>query len=445
MVIPPSKRLSKAAGHPLAHARIERGWSQMDLAKRLALQWGAKPRKEKVSRWESGQVEPDLETQYSIAAVLGVPATAVRTHLWPDWIPVGERLLVEGAWTQESCFVLFDSTAGDVLLDRRGFVTLATGSAATLAREWQSPAGARDLFDCTAGDLIDSVAARLPLLRDLEDIHGGGRVRVPVATELRFATELLRGADLGSAEARRLFRLCADLCRIAGWASTDTGFLAAAERYFVLGMRAARAGGDRLSGANLLKCMSLLLSENGRPADALALARSAVEGTADGPARVRAMLTVRQARLHAVLGERRRCEELIRRAEGLMERPDDQLCPPWADYFDEAEHAAQVAACYLALGDHQTSDRWLETTTRLQPASRERDGITYRLWRAENATQLGDIELACHHLGKVAPLTHRGSSQRNRARFSAVRRLLHRHRALPPVRTLDEQVAALLA
>lgn len=445
MVTPASRRFSKPADHPLAYARIERGWSQTDLARRVGAQWAAKPRKEKISRWESGEVEPDLDSQYALAAALGVPADAVRSHLWPKWIPVGERFLVEGVWSPENCLTLFDATVGDALLDRRGFMTLTSGSTATLAREWLGRSVPSDVFDRTSQDLVGSIEARLPLLRDLEDSEGGGRVRAPLDAELRFAIELLRSGALGDAEERRLFRLCADLCRIAGWASTDTGFLAASERYFVLGMRAARAGGDRLSGANLLKCMSLLLAEDDRPTEALALARSAVEGTAGAPARVRAMLTVRQARLHAVLGERTQCEELIGRSEELMGRLDNQPCPPWADYFDEAEHAAQVAACFLALGDHQVSDRWLETTMRTQPASRERDGITYRLWRAENATRLHDVELACHHLDKVASPIHCGSSQRNRARFRTVRRLLHDHRNLPSVRALDEHVGSLVA
>ncbi|MGW6605425.1 helix-turn-helix transcriptional regulator [Streptomyces sp. NPDC055036] len=431
--------------HPLAYARHVRGWTQVDLARRLARRVGGQARGEQVSRWENDNVEPALVTQYALAEELGVPVDRVRRDLWPKWLPVGEQFVVDRVWTSESCFVLLDSTAGEILRDRRGFVTLAAGSAMVLVEQWRGTVPLPCLLVGTAEDLVGSVESRLQHLRGMEDRYGGGRVRGLVDIELRFITELLRESAFGGAEARRLFRLAADLCRIAGWASTDNGYLSSSAQYFTLGLRAARAGGDPLAGANLLKCMSLLLAEDGRPKEALALARSAVKGTQNAPSRVRAMLTVRQARLHAVLGERSDCERQLALSEELMGQDDDRPCPAWADYFDTAEYTAQVAACYLALGSHRVSDEWLEKTLVLQPASRERDGITYRLWRAENAAHLGDVEAACHHLSGVAPVVQQGFSERNRVRFRSVRGLLDAHHTLAPVRDLDEQVTALLA
>ncbi|MFB7270662.1 transcriptional regulator [Streptomyces sp. NPDC056244] len=398
-----------------------------------------------MARWESGAVEPDMATQAAMATIFHVPAERLSALLWPNWLPMGELFHVEGVWSPENCHSLLDAS-GDLMLERRGFVTLAAGSAAVLVREWQSVGRAvPEFLSGTSEDIALGFEGRLPWLRDLEDAHGGGRVRRFVDLELQYANELLRQTGHGGAGGRRLFRVVADLCRIAGWASADTGHLAAAERYFVLGLRAARAGGDRLSGANLLKCMTLLLAEAGRPQDALLLARSAVDATADGPPRVRAMLTVRQARVHAILGERDACERLLGQAETAMAETDGQPCPDWALYFDDAEYAAQVAACHLALGNYAVSDHLLERTTRLQPASRQRDGVTYGLWWAENAFRLGEPERAAAHLSETVPLIESGFSTRNRTRFAQVRRLLHPHRTLPQVRDLDARAASLLA
>ncbi|MFE4829885.1 helix-turn-helix domain-containing protein [Streptomyces sp. NPDC056672] len=432
--------------HPLAFARQQLGLSQRDLALLLGRRLRGGGRQEKVARWESGTVEPDMDAQLVIAEILGVPADRLRKLLWPNWLPMGGQFSVEGVWTPENCQSLLEASVGELVLDRRGFVTLAAGSVDILAREWRSVGHAvPEVLGGMTGDIADSFEPRLPWLRDLEDLHGGGRVRRLVDAELRFVGELLQDTGHRGPQSRRLFRMVADLCRIGGWASVDAGYLAAAERYFVLGMRAARAGGDPLAGANLLKCMSLLLAEAGRPRDALLLAGSAVEGTAGAPPRVRAMLTVRQARVHAVLNEQYACERLLGLAESAMAEADGEPCPDWATYFDAAEYAAQVAACHLALRNFADCDRSLERATRLQPASRARDGVTYQLWRAESAVRLGDIERACVHLMDVVPLVAGGSSSRNRLRFRRVRRLLRPHRALPYVRDLDAQAVALLA
>lgn len=69
-----------------------------------------------------------------------------------------------------------------------------------------------------------------------------------------------------------------------------------------------------------------------------------------------AMLTVRQARTHAVRGDAVDCERQLAKAETAMARADDEPAPLWAEYFDQAEYFAQVAACYLLLRRHQATD-----------------------------------------------------------------------------------------
>ncbi|HCA85728.1 MAG TPA: transcriptional regulator, partial [Streptomyces sp.] len=301
-----------------------------------------------------------------------------------------------------------------------------------------------------AGSLVESLEQRLPLLRNMDDARGGGSVRALADAELRAVTALLKQGSCGTRDSRRLFSVAAELGRIAGWAGFDAGYHAAAERYFTVGLRAAHAAGDRLAGANLLKCMTLQLAECGRPGEALALAAAARESAAGGPARVRAIITVRHARAHAVVGDRAECERLLIEAGTLMEQVGDdragsEPCPYWAGYFDTAEYSAQVAACYLLLRRHGTSDRWLEQALSLQPASRPRDATTYLMWRAEAAVQLGEVDRACAHLEQALPAVAGSTSARNRARLTSVHQLLRPHRATPAVKELHEQVRPLIA
>lgn len=43
-------------------------------------------RKEKVSRWISGSITPEITVQEAMADVLGVDPQEVRRRDWPDWL-----------------------------------------------------------------------------------------------------------------------------------------------------------------------------------------------------------------------------------------------------------------------------------------------------------------------------------------------------------------------
>jgi hypothetical protein len=190
--------------------------------------------------------------------------------------------------------------------------------------------------------------------------------------------------------------------------------------------------------------MSLQRVDTDRTEEALALAVTARQGARDSPARVRAMLTVREARMHAVRGEAGRCEALLPAAESLMDRAAGEECPAWARYFDRAEYCAQIAACYLLLRRHAATDRWLTQTLALQPEERRRDRATYVLWSAESALQAGDLEQACALADRAIPDIATARSTRNLRRLADLHTRLLRHAGVPAVQILDEQIRPLL-
>ncbi|WP_218037905.1 MULTISPECIES: helix-turn-helix transcriptional regulator [Streptomyces] len=448
--------------HPLAYVRRSRGWTHQALVEVLARRVGMSANRQKAWRWEHRGVVPDEETQRALAEELGVPLDRLRSDPWPGWLPAGDSAGLDEEWTAAGCLRALELTTADALADHRGFPVLPAGAAAAMAGRLPppSPGGgsgpggaaehgsagpgtAGDAADGFAGDLVRSLEQRLPLLRRLDDELGGGGVRAPADAELRTVTALLRQGRHGGGHTRRLLSVAAELGRIAGWAGVDAGYHAAAQRYFTVGLRAAHAAGDRLAAANLLKCMTLQLAECGRPDEALALAGTARRCAAGGPGRVRAMLAVRHARAHALSGDRAACEKLLAEADGLMERAASEPCPGWAAYFDSAEYSAQVAFCHLLTGRHRLCDRRLTEALALQPPSRPRDGTTYRMWRAEAAVRLGEVDRACAELAEALPLVAGCSSARNRARLDSVRRLLRPYRTTRSVRALDERLRAL--
>jgi tetratricopeptide (TPR) repeat protein len=261
---------------------------------------------------------------------------------------------------------------------------------------------------------------------------------------LRLVTDLLAKGSYSEIIGQRMFSVAAELGRIAGWTSFDAGYHAAAERYWVAALRAAHTADDRALGANILKCMSLQRVDTDRADEALALARTAREGAKDAPDRVRAMLTVRQARTHAVRGEAADCERLLVEADHAMSRADDGASPAWASYFDHAEYCAQVAACYLLLRRHQATDHWLTQSLSLQPDERSRDRATYLIWRADTVLSLGDVEHACALVGQAVPDIAAARSVRNQRRLVDIHERLTQYQT-PAVRALDEQVRTLIA
>jgi len=435
--------------HPLARVRALQGWSQQDLARLLANRIGGSARKEKISRWERRGVVPDDETQRALAAELGVAAIDLYDRPWPAWLPGVEGPGVEDAWTFQGSMTALDAAAGEVLMDRRGFLTLSSAATAMLASRWWEPLRslpAGEDFDGSSADLVASFEQRLPLLRARDDLHGGGRARTLLDPELRSVAELLKQGSLGRTAQRRLFKVAGELARVAGWASVDLGLHAAAEAYFVAGLRAAHAASDRSLGANIIKSMALLFVESERADDALVLVRGARRATRQGPLRMQAMLAVREARIYAVKQESRQCDALLGEAETMLERAqgrDDH--PPYVSYFGTTEFAAQSAACHQFLDRHRTSAKLLDAAVPAQPRARARDRTTYLLWRAESALRLGEVEHACALLGDAAPQVTSATSSRNRQRFQVVHAQLRPFTGVSAVRDLDERVHGLIA
>lgn len=131
--------------------------------------------------------------------------------------------------------------------------------------------------------LVACFERRLPALWGMDASLGGGSVREVVAAELRLVTDVLAKGSYNDVTGQRMFSVAAELGAIAGWASFDVGYHAAAERYWVSALHAAHTAGNRALGANVLKCMSLQRVDTDRTDEALSIARAAREGAKDAP------------------------------------------------------------------------------------------------------------------------------------------------------------------
>jgi tetratricopeptide (TPR) repeat protein len=332
------------------------------------------------------------------------------------------------------------------MIDRRGFIGLTSVALVGLAEDWLNLDPAELVAVLQGGrisdDFVDQIEIGLPRLRTLEAAYGGDRARKLLDAELGMVTEVLAKSSYSAPVARRLHGLAAELGRMAGWASFDSRLHSAAQRYWVAALHAAHAANDRPLGANILKSMSLQCHDFGRLDEALALARSARTGAGEITPHTRAMLTLREARAHAALGDAAACQRLLSMADtqlGQGPNPDD---PPWIAYFDESEFHAQAASCYLDLGHPKRADEYLDKAFKQFPSAKVRDQATYLTQRVRAQIALRDHEQAADLLASAVPLLQQAPSRRNVARAFAVRNCLPGNARRDD---LDAQLAAVAA
>lgn len=67
-----------------------------------------------------------------------------------------------------------------------------------------------------------------------------------------------------------------------------------------------------------------------------------------------------EARALASLGARDECQRVLDEAQNLFELRNSLEDPAWISYFDGAELAAEVAHCYLGLGEFEDAAALLE-------------------------------------------------------------------------------------
>ena len=188
---------------------------------------------------------------------------------------------------------------------------------------------------------------------------GGGLSREAAVGQLKHAVDLLRDTSYTDAVGNRMLAAVAELAGMVGWMSHDVHMAGPAQRYFVLGLHAARESTDPRAGllrVSLLADMARQMRDFGRPDTGLQLIDAALAQIPCGrhPAAA-AMLWNLKARMLAAHGNATVVEmtHAIGLAEDLLEHAhssDEDLLA----YTGVAELAGNAA---LAWQDAATHDR----------------------------------------------------------------------------------------
>ncbi|CAJ61457.1 MULTISPECIES: hypothetical protein [Frankia] len=241
-------------------------------------------------------------------------------------------------------------------LPRRQFLTVSGVALAAAAHEWLVADPAR-ISAALAGRQADaSVIADLnsgvDLLRRLDDKLGGQAVYGMTVEQLRLAVGLLRNASYSQADGKALHAIAAELSRMAGWTAQDTGAHGTAQRFYLLGLRAAHEADNPGIGANILRCMAEQACGRGDPRTGVELLRSARAGargrlTATENAILAGQLAVAHGRAQDRQAARSAADEA--RDHIAQARPDED--PPHV-YWVSAHHITyQTGVSMIFSGD----------------------------------------------------------------------------------------------
>ncbi|MEU2855599.1 helix-turn-helix transcriptional regulator [Streptomyces syringium] len=395
--------------HPLAYARITKGWSQADLAHlirqaaaRRGLRSGAIP--QRVSKWESGRVIPDDESQELLADVFGIDPSTVRALGWPHWLPGMDAPLPLGP---SSTVPALREALGS-LMDRRSFVAFTPAALAGLAYQWaeRDPQTATTTLrgrrvDAEIVTGLERHSAWLNSLPTEQRQHLG-----PLLTgHLQTITGLLDEGHCTQTVGRRLHALAARVAQTAGWHRFDHGHHASAARLWHSALHSAHQCADHDLGAGVLSDLAYQQTWLRDPRTAVAILDHAISRA--GHPTARSLLNLRKARAHAALGEELACTRALGAAEKFLNAAASTPAPAWCAWHAPTDIAVDTGRCLLDLGHHRRAQQLIEEGTSMLPDARLKTRAVFLAYEAESLLHSGEIDHAAATAHKALTMATR--------------------------------------
>ncbi|MBL0887185.1 helix-turn-helix domain-containing protein [Myceligenerans indicum] len=299
--------------------------------------------------------------------------------------------------------------------------------------------------------MCDHLQGTTDQLRMMDAGAGSGSVADMARAHLALVLRALEHGNFDESVGRRLAGVAADTAAQAGWYAFDADRHSAAQAYLLGSLRAAHTAQDARLGAGALSYLAIHAYANDRPRDAIVAAqagRQQVRGF-DVP-HLEAVLLTRQARGHALLGEREAVRRALGTAAELCVKGPGKDDPHWIYWMNEGEIHGQTASASLAMGDTAAAvQSFGRAAEGLNPTEQRTRGLF--LARAAQAyARAGDLDAACATGGEVVTLAERVQSARLRKHLTdvasdvrAAARRTTRGRSHAGARNLTERIAML--
>ncbi|CAO5247169.1 helix-turn-helix domain-containing protein [Frankia sp. AgKG'84/4] len=284
----------------LADARTALGWSRATLARKIRdILTGDVPfsppvaNEQTIMRHERGWAYPGEDWQAAYAHVMGLSRvelglctreTDSTTVVTRDALPAGPST-TDDEWVRQLWGTPGLSGAWEevTMINRREFTALTGVTLTGAAHEWlmADPARIAATLSGRRADaaVIADLTTTMDALRRLDDKLGGQAVNGMIVEQLRLVVRVLRNASYTEADGHALHGIAAELARMAGWTAQDSGQHGTAQRFYLVGLRAAHEADNPGIAANILRCMAVQACSRDDPRTGIQLLRSARAGS----------------------------------------------------------------------------------------------------------------------------------------------------------------------
>jgi hypothetical protein len=344
-----------------------------------------------------------------------------------------------GPWSGDGTLRQLDELAGLGEVERREYRAISGPPLVNSALDGivlaPSPVSSALGTERVLPPMMDLLAGHIAALRRLDDRQGGGALSLRYVTnELQGVLDLVRSSSYSVDVGRRLFTVVANLAQLAGWMHFDAGESGVAQRYFLLGLRAARSAGDKPCAANILGMLSYQAAHSGQPGEAVRLAEAAVSSAQPLDVTTQARIAGRLATAHAAAGDVYGFRSASDSARELWDRRGAESGPAFLYYFTAEQLAAESGQALVDLAklDPGRGESLLaEATDLLRPLSNaslqvdhQRSALLHGCYLAEAHLALGDIAGACAAVRAALPRVAGVQSGRCAERLHGLRRAL---------------------
>ncbi|GAB3989624.1 hypothetical protein GCM10029978_115230 [Actinoallomurus acanthiterrae] len=378
-------------------------------------------------------------------------------QVWPRGAPRSSLLLpadhrMDLPWDASGLLRLLEEWSHP-MLTRRTFMAI---SGTTLTRHvWQwsdssvpslaSAAREGGLVTEPVLQLVEDIVSRC---QQLDERHGGAASAF-VADQFACVSRLLRHSRYDARTGRRLTAALAQLAQTSGFMAFDSSRDGEAQRWYLMGLRAAHAAGDRALAASILGLMSNQATEIGKMGDALQLATAAQEAASQAPMTVQALITARSSLANAAAGDLATFQRSRERTLDLLERAQarGEVAPQWASYVTRTELEAIAGRGLVVLARRMPTHRGrlltdaealLRGRAHTDPSGvSQRSAFRHGAWLGLAHAQAGDLDQAVaaarHSINRLPGVT----SARGVGLLQRLRRELAPHaRRSPEVKVL---------
>ncbi|MFR0357566.1 hypothetical protein [Streptomyces sediminimaris] len=288
------------------------------------------------------------------------------------------------------------------------------------------------------------LGAAIRLFATSVDAHGGNHARSALAAYLADDGLALMSGPAPDELHRQILTACAQLTHLLAVMTADAGHHGLAQRYDSTSLGLARAAGDRLTCAIVLRALSTQAVNLGHLRQAADLAAAAARHAPPGaPAAVRAYVLSQRALTRALLRDRRRADvDLAAGEEALRQSSGDS--GPFTSY-PAAAFAYQRGQVLHALGRRDQAVAALQAAVEGRSLTERRPAALTHSRLAHLLLEAGRLEEACshwHHFLDLYPLLRSAQADRALADLLHALSAFPRH---PQAVGLCEQARALVA